>query len=216
VNRTINRDCQRRDVIVLGASAGGVAALRELLAKLPEQLDASVALVLHRSPVFESALASVLGWRAPLPVIEAVDEMPFARGCVYVAPRDQHLRIDGATLRLSRGPKEQHTRPAIDPLFRSAATSHGKRVVGVLLSGTGDDGVSGLIAITAAGGLSLVQDPSEAAYPQMPRSALINDRVEAALPVAEIADVLAQLARGKSVPVTGPAPERSGGLAGTV
>ena len=215
MTRTINRDRQRRDVIVLGASAGGVSALRDLFAKLPEDLDASIALVLHRSPVVESSLASVLAWRSPLPVIEAVDEMPFARGSIYVAPRDQHLRIDGATLRLSRGPKEQHTRPAIDPLFRSAAASHGKRVVGVLLSGTGDDGVSGLISMTAEGGLSLVQDLSEAAYPQMPRSALINDRVEAALPVAEIADVLGQLARGESVVVTGPTPERSGGLAGT-
>jgi two-component system chemotaxis response regulator CheB len=122
-----------------------------------------------------------------------------------VAPRDQHLSIDGPTLRLSRGPKEQHCRPAIDPLFRSAAASHGKRVVGILLSGTGDDGVSGLIAISAAGGVSLVQDPDEASYPQMPRSGIINDRVQAALPVADIAETVAALARGETVSTVSPA-----------
>jgi two-component system, chemotaxis family, protein-glutamate methylesterase/glutaminase len=135
-------------------------------------------------------------------VIEAVDAMPFQRGRIYVAPRDQHLAVDGATLRLSRGPKEHHTRPAIDPLFRSAATSNGKRVVSVLLSGTGNDGVSGLIAITAGGGLSLVQDPSEAAYPQMSRTAILKDRVQGAMAVADIADVLIQLARGDIVETT--------------
>ena len=206
MNGVINPQRERRDVIVMGASAGGVAALRELFAKLPGDLEAAIAVVLHRSPVVESALASVLGWRSTLPVVEAVDGMPFQRAAIHVAPRDQHLSIDGTTLRLSRGPKEQHTRPAIDPLFRSASVSHGPRVVGVLLSGTGDDGVSGLISITAAGGVSLVQDPLEAAYPHMPRSALINDRVQAALPVADIADVLAALSRGDSVSMTVPTP----------
>jgi two-component system, chemotaxis family, protein-glutamate methylesterase/glutaminase len=202
VNAAINPERERRDVIVMGASAGGISALRELFAKLPSDIEAAIALVLHRSPVVESALAPVLSWRSTLPVIEAVDAMPFQRGTIYLAPRDQHLYIEDKTLRLSRGPKEQHTRPAIDPLFKSAAASHGPRVVGVLLSGTGDDGVSGLISITAGGGINLVQDPLEAAYPQMPRSALINDRVQAALPVAEIADVLAVLSRGDSMPIT--------------
>ena len=204
MNRVINAERVRRDVIVIGASAGGVAALRELFGKLPSDLDAAVAVVLHRSPVVQSALASVLAWRSTLPVIEAADGMAFRRGSIHIAPRDQHLRIDGKTLRLSRGPKEQHTRPAIDPLFRSAAASEGERVVGVLLSGTGDDGVSGLICITAAGGITVVQDPDEAAYPQMPRSAIINDRVQAALAVADIADVLVQLARGEAVTTTAP------------
>jgi two-component system, chemotaxis family, protein-glutamate methylesterase/glutaminase len=204
VNRVINPERLRRDVFVMGASAGGVTVLRELFAKLPSDMDAAIAVVLHRSPVMESALPSVLGSRSSLPVQDAVDGMPLRHGWIHLAPRDQHLRIEGKTLRLSRGPKEQHTRPAIDPLFRSAAASNGTRVVGVLLSGTGDDGVSGLISITAAGGISLVQDPLEAAFPQMPRSALVNDRVQAALPIADIADLLAQLARGESVPMTVP------------
>ena len=206
MNRVINPERVRRDVILIGASAGGVTALRELFAKLANDLEAAIAIVLHRSPVVESALVPVLAWRSALPVMEAADGMPFQRGVIHVAPRDQHLRIDGTTLRLSRGPKEQHTRPAVDPLFRSGASAHGSRVVGVLLSGTGDDGVSGLISITAAGGISLVQDPQEATYPQMPRSALINDRVQAALPVADIADVLSQIARGESVVMTAPTP----------
>jgi two-component system chemotaxis response regulator CheB len=146
----------------------------------------------------------VLAWRSAIPVLEVIEARLLEPGYIYVAPRDQHLRIEGKTLQLSRGPKEQHTRPAIDPLFKSAAASLGSRVVGVLLSGTGDDGVSGLIAITAGGGITLVQDPVEAAYPQMPRSAIINDRVQAALPVSDLADVLTQLARGESVVMTAP------------
>jgi two-component system, chemotaxis family, protein-glutamate methylesterase/glutaminase len=206
VSRVINPERMRRDVIVMGASAGGVTVLRELFAKLPGDTDAAIAVVLHRSPVVEGALVSVLGWRSSLPVVDALEGMSLQRGVIHVAPRDQHLRIDGKTLRLSRGPKEQHTRPAIDPLFRSAAASDGARVVGVLLTGTGDDGVSGLISIRAAGGLSIVQDPLEAAFPQMPRSALVNDRVQAALPIAEIAEVLPQLARGESVALGVPTP----------
>jgi two-component system chemotaxis response regulator CheB len=200
----INPERVRRDVVVIGASAGGVSALRELFGKLPSDLDAAIAVVLHRSPVVESALAPVLAWRSAIPVLEVIEARLLEPGYIYVAPRDQHLRIEGKTLQLSRGPKEQHTRPAIDPLFKSAAASLGSRVVGVLLSGTGDDGVSGLIAITAGGGITLVQDPVEAAYPQMPRSAIINDRVQAALPVSDLADVLTQLARGESVVMTAP------------
>lgn len=205
MRRLVNAERVRRDVVVLGASAGGVIALRELLAALPADFEGAVALVLHRSPLVETNLAAVLGWRCPLPVVEAAAGAPLSPGWVYVAPRDQHLRVEGMTLRLSRGPKEQHTRPAVDPLFRSAAASHDKRVVGVLLSGTGDDGVSGLIAITAAGGLSLVQSPDEAEYAQMPRTALRKDRVQAALPVGEFGDVLAALARGEDVEVLAPA-----------
>jgi two-component system chemotaxis response regulator CheB len=204
MNTVVNSERTRRDVVVMGASAGGISALRELFGKLPSDLGAAIAVVLHRSPVAETSLAHVLAWRSALPVIEAVDATTFQRGTIYVAPRDRHLHVDGVTLRLSRGPKEQHTRPAIDPLFRSAAASSGKRVVGVLLSGTGDDGVSGLISVTAAGGVSLVQDPSEAAYPAMPRSAILRDRVQGALPVAELADVLIQLARGDVVEMTSP------------
>ena len=206
MNGVINPERTRRDVVVVGASAGGVTALRELFAKLAGDTEAAIAVVLHRSPVVESALAPILARRSALPVAEAVDAVPFRRGNIYVAPRDQHLRIEDTILRLSRGPKEQHTRPAIDALFKSAAASTGPRVVGVLLSGTGNDGVSGLISITAAGGITLAQDPLQAAYPQMPRSAIVNDRVQAVLPVAQIADVLSQLARGESVVLTARTP----------
>ena len=196
--QVLNAERTPRDVIVLGASAGGALPLRDLLAKLPADINAAIALVLHRSPVVESKLAGAgravrepggggRGW-------QRVAGRRRALGTARPAPAYRRL-----TLRLSRGPKEHHTRPAIDPLFKSAAASHGRRVVGVLLSGTGDDGVAGLISITAAHGLSLVQHPDEAMFPQMPRSAIANDRVEAALPVSEIADTLATLARGESV-----------------
>ena len=100
----INPERARREVVVIGASAGGVTALRELFAKFPSDMEAAVAVVLHRSPVAESALAPVLGWRAALPVVEAVDGMPLQRASIHLAPRDQHLRIDGETLRLSPAP----------------------------------------------------------------------------------------------------------------
>lgn len=197
----LNAERKRRDVVVLGASAGGVAALREVITTLPRDLGAAIALVLHRSRTAETNLARVLGWRGAIDVVEPADGEAVAPGRVYVAPRDQHLILEDDVLRLSRGPREHYTRPAIDPLFKSAAAAYGERVVGALLSGTGDDGVSGLIAISAAGGLTVVQDPKEAEYSQMPRSALLNDRVQVALALGEIADVLVALARGEAIEV---------------
>jgi two-component system, chemotaxis family, protein-glutamate methylesterase/glutaminase len=197
----LNDERVRRDVIVIGASAGGVEALMTLFAKLPADLAAAVAVVLHRSPVHETRLASVLGRHASLPVREAENGDALEPGVIAIAPRDQHLLVEDSRLRLSRGPREHHTRPAIDPLFVSAAQTCGPRVVGVMLSGTGDDGVRGLIAVSAAGGLSLVQDPAEARYAGMPRSALARDRVCAALPLEALATTLASLAAGDVVDV---------------
>jgi two-component system chemotaxis response regulator CheB len=121
------------------------------------------------------------------------------RGTIYLAPRDRHLLFEAGHLRLDGGPREHHTRPAVDPLFVSAAQAFGPRVVGVVLTGTGDDGVHGLIAIKAAGGLSLVQDPQEARHPTMPLNAITRDRVNAALPVGDLARVIAALVEGKAV-----------------
>jgi len=192
----INEPQIERDVVVLGASAGGVHALIELFEALPADLPAAVAVVLHRSPVHEGVLDRVLGRRSPLPVIEPELGDRFEPGHIYLAPRDLHLTVDGRRLWLTRGPKEHFTRPAIDTLFVSAAKAFGPRVVGVVLSGTGDDGARGLIAVTAAGGLSLVQNPREAQYPAMPRNAVAHDRVNAALTIREMAAALPQLARG--------------------
>ena len=117
---------------------------------------------------------------------------------MYLAPRDVHMLIERRHIRLVRGPKEHFTRPAADPLFRSAATAFGPRVVGVVLTGGGHDGASGLIAIKAAGGLSIAQDPSEARAESMPRSAIVEDDVDAVLPLAAIAERIAALVNGAS------------------
>ena len=197
-----------RDVIVLGASAGGFRPLMELFAGLTVDLPATVALVIHRSPLHEGKLSAVLGRRSLLPVIEPRDGQRLEQGTIYVAPRDRHLLIDGHRLRLTGGPKEHFTRPAVDPLFTSAAASVGARAVGVVLSGTGDDGVSGLIRIKAAGGLSLVQYPGEAAYATMPKNALMGDTVDAALRINELIEALPRLARGEPFTLQVSAPRR--------
>jgi two-component system, chemotaxis family, protein-glutamate methylesterase/glutaminase len=195
----INEVRLKRDVIVIGASAGGVQPLKDLLELLPPNLPATVAIVLHRSPYYETRLPSVLGRHALLSVLEPADRDPLLSGAVYVAPRDQHMIFDDGIVRLSRGAREHHTRPAIDPLFRSAAERYGPRVVGVLLSGMGSDGVSGLIAIKKAGGVSLVQHPSQAQFGTMPCTAIAEDDVDAMLTVDELASALTALAVGEAV-----------------
>jgi len=195
----INAGRIKRDVIVIGASAGGVQPLKDLLQLLPPNLAAVVAIVLHRSPYHDTSLPVVLGRHALLSVLEPADRDPVLSGAVYVAPRDQHMIFEDGCVRLSRGAREHHTRPAIDPLFRSAAERYGPRVVGVLLSGMGSDGVSGLIAIKKAGGVSLVQHPGEARFERMPCTAIAEDDVDAMLTVDELASVLAAVARGEAV-----------------
>jgi len=200
----INTERIKRDVIVVGASAGGVEPLKLLLGRLPPDLPATVAIVLHRSPYYETQLPSVLGRYALLSVLEPADRDPVLSGAVYVAPRDQHMIFENGCVRLSRAAREHHTRPAIDPLFRSAADRYGSRVVGVLLSGMGSDGVSGLIAIKKSGGISLVQHPGEAQFDTMPCAAIAEDDVDAMLTVDELGTALAALARGETV--EGPRP----------
>jgi two-component system chemotaxis response regulator CheB len=132
-------------------------------------------------------LAEVLGRRSALPVAEPQDGAVWEPGRIYVAPRDHHLVADtGGMLRLNRAAKQHHTRPAVDPLFVSVAEVYGPRAVGVILTGMGDDGVTGLIAINLAGGVTLVQSPAEAPHPSMPRNAIARDHVGAAMPVSEM------------------------------
>lgn len=188
-----------RDLVVIGASAGGFQAIRELLRGLPAGLPAAVAIVLHRKPFSESILAELLGRHSALPVSEPLDGDPLKCGHVYVAPRDHHMIVDDGRFLLNRGPKEHYTRPAVDPLFRSAARHYGRRVIGVVLSGFGDDGVSGLIAIKAAGGLSIVQHPLEAAHDSMPQNAICRDHVDAIVTMDEMAVLLPGLVRGESL-----------------
>src|SRR5215813_13390736 len=184
----------RRDVIVIGASAGGVEALRAVVSALTPDIPAAVCVVLHVPPGAPSALPAILGRAAPMPVRAAVDGEPLRPGRVYVAPADRHLLIIDHRIRLSRGASENGHRPAIDPLFRSAAYTFGPRTVGVVLSGTRDDGAGGLLAIAQRGGVAVVQDPEDALHPSMPRAALELVRTEHVLPAAKIGALLSEFA----------------------
>ncbi|HET7607103.1 MAG TPA: chemotaxis protein CheB [Gammaproteobacteria bacterium] len=187
-----------KDVIVVGASAGGIRALKGVLAGLPRELPASVLAVVHIPRHGTSVLPLILDAAGPLPAKAAEDGEALARGTVYVAPPDRHLLVEGGRLRLTRGPRENRVRPCVDALFRSAAVDLGPRVVGVVLSGTLDDGTAGLWAIKDRGGVAVVQQPDEAEYPDMPASALANVEVDHVLRVAEMGPKLAALALEKS------------------
>ncbi len=182
------------DIIVIGASAGGVEAVAELVERLPADLPAAVFVVVHFPSYARSVLPRILGRRGRLPARHAEDGEEIVPGTVYVAPPDLHLLVKRGRVRLVRGPRENTARPAVDPLFRTAAAAYGRRVVGVVLTGNLDDGTSGLFAVKARGGVAVVQDPEEAMYPGMPSSALASVEVDHVLPVAEIASVLERLA----------------------
>jgi two-component system, chemotaxis family, protein-glutamate methylesterase/glutaminase len=183
------------DLIVIGASAGGLKALQDLFGALPEHLPAAILVVVHMGAGTISERASILGRSTAMPVADAVDGEALEVGRVYIAIADHQLTIErGGVVRVKAGPKENTYRPCVDALFRSAAQVYGKRVVGVVLSGMLADGTAGLVAITAAGGVTIVQDPDEAGYRSMPESAIDGDHVQYCLPVSEIATLLQQLA----------------------
>jgi two-component system, chemotaxis family, protein-glutamate methylesterase/glutaminase len=179
------------DVVVVGASAGGLPALQQLVAALPAGYGGAVFIAVHMSPQTRSELATILARSGPLPVLPAADGLPVVPGYVRVAPADHHLLLEPGVMRVVRGPRENRHRPAIDPLFRSAAWAYGPRAVGVVLSGNLDDGTAGLWAIKSCGGTTVVQDPGEAQVPDMPANALKHNRVDHRLVLADIAALLA-------------------------
>jgi two-component system chemotaxis response regulator CheB len=187
-----------RHVVVIGASAGGVTALLQIAESLPASFAAPICIVQHigSNP---SLLPELLRFRGPNAAVHAQDGQRLAPGTLHVAPPDQHLMIEGDTVRLTRGPKENHARPAIDPLFRSAAVGFGPRVIGVVLTGQMDDGTAGLKAVKDCGGIAIVQDPASAVEPEMPRNALANVEVDHCVPLEEIAGLLTRLV-GEPVP----------------
>jgi two-component system, chemotaxis family, protein-glutamate methylesterase/glutaminase len=185
----------RREAVAIGASAGGVEALRQLVSALPPDFSAAVLVVLHLPTSAFSALPSILDRAGPLPAMSAEDYMALKPGTVVVAPPDRHLTVRDGHAVLGRGPKENGHRPAIDPLFRSLARWFGPQAIGVVLSGTLDDGASGLATIKERGGAAVVQDPATAMYGGMPSAALqaVPDALVA--PARDIARAVVELCR---------------------
>lgn len=178
--------------IVVGASSGGVSALLDLVAALPSRLDAIVGVVLHVGTQ-RSILPELLTAKGGMPAMHPRDGQTLQPGTIYVAPPDHHMLFTDAAVKLSRGPRENHARPAVDPLFRSTAISWRERAIGVVLTGELDDGTAGLAAIKECGGTTIVQDPSTAVQRSMPASAIANVTVDHCLPLDRIARTLEQL-----------------------
>lgn len=183
-----------RDIVVVGGSAGAIEAVVGLVRGLPADFPGSVFVVVHFPGSVTSTLPRIITRAGPLLARHARDGEPVAPGTIYVAPPDLHLTLQDGQIQLSRGPKENGSRPAIDPLFRTAARSYGSRVVGVVLSGNLNDGTAGLIAIKQRGGLAMVQSLETALYPSMPRSAMEHLAVDYVLAPDEMAGHLTELA----------------------
>ncbi len=178
-------------LVAIGASAGGVEALKVVVGGLPGDLPAAVAVVLHLPARAESRLPRILSRAGPLPAAQARDGEPLQAGRIYVAPPDCHLLVRDGSCVVARGPHENGVRPAVDVLFRSAAAAFGRRAVAVVLSGARDDGAAGAAAVGRLGGRVIVQDPDEALFPGMPESTLALDHPDAVLPLGEIPGAIA-------------------------
>lgn len=202
---TPREDPLRRDLVVIGASAGGVETLTEIVAGLPADLAATVCIVVHIAPSSPSALAGILQRSGRLTCRQAADGDPLVRGEILVAPPDHHLVIEDDHAHLTVGPRENGHRPAVDALFRSAAEARDGRVVGVVLSGNRDDGAAGLATIKAHGGAAIVQDPADALYSGMPMNAIANVAVDMVVPATGIAGAITQM-----VDTVDPPPEEPG------
>jgi two-component system chemotaxis response regulator CheB len=183
----------KRDIVVVGASAGGVAVLRRLVSQLPADFQGSLFIVLHLAPDHPTRLPEILQSVTSLPVGFAPDGKKFYAGRIYVAQPNYHIVLEKGGARLTQGPKENRFRPAIDVLFRSAAMAYGARVTGVVLTGAMDDGSSGLHAIKSRGGLAVVQDPAEAEFPSMPLNAVKTAKVDHVVSIAEMGELLVRI-----------------------
>src|SRR5919199_5159478 len=168
-------------------------ALKKLVAQLPSNFPGSLFIVWHVAPAYPSVLPQILARVSPLPVAHAIDNEAIELGRIYIAPPDHHLLVESGHVRVTRGPKENRFRPSIDVLFRSAARSYGKQVIGVVLTGLLDDGASGLYGVKEQGGLAVVQDPFDALHASMPMQAMKAVAVDHCVPIAEIGALLVHL-----------------------
>jgi two-component system chemotaxis response regulator CheB len=188
-----NNSVQR--IIVIGASSGGFEALKKIIRGLPADFETPVFIVWHMGPEVFGVLPQVFNRENKILAAHAYDKEPIKPNRIYVAPPDHHMLIEDGMVRVTRGPKENRFRPAVDPLFRSAAFSHGNFVTGVILSGSLDDGTAGLWTVKHYGGVAIVQDPADAEVPSMPESAIREVKVDYCLPVSDIAQVLVRLSK---------------------
>jgi len=194
-----------RDLIAIGSSAGGTEALQALAEHLPPDLPAAVVVAQHASISSPGMLPSILARAGPLPASLAVHDEVISDGHIYVAPPDHHLTVKYGRLRVSRGPRESKWRPCVDTLFRSVAVEYSNRAIGVVLSGLMYDGTAGLRFIKRCGGLTVVQEPQDSIYSEMPRSALAGVEVDYCLSAAQIGFLLNELA-GTAAPEAPPVP----------
>jgi two-component system chemotaxis response regulator CheB len=192
------------DVIAIGASAGGVEVLVNMVGELPASLPASVFVALHSAPGYEHVLPELLNRRGSLPAAYPLHGEKIVLGRVYVAPPDNHLYVRPGSMEIVRGPKENGHRPSVDALFRTASSAYGARVVGVVLSGYQDCGTAGMMSIKARGGLCVVQDPITAPVAEMPRSVLDRVPVDHVVPPKELPRLLARLAETPAGTATEP------------
>ncbi len=191
-----------RDIIVVGASAGGYDALRQLAASFPPDLQAAVFITVHQMQRVQGILPDLLNRAGPLPAAHPWEETPIEMGRIYVAPPDYHLIFKPGTIHLGHGPKENLQRPCINTMFRSAAAAYRERVAGVVLTGLLDDGAAGLWEIQQRGGATIVQDPEEAAFPSMPEAAIRGLNVQYIVRLAEMGPLLVRLTMGDRTPPT--------------
>lgn len=189
-----------KNIVVVGASAGGVEALQRLCAALPADFPAAMFVTQHLSASARSMLPLLLNRAGPLTASSPKDGDAIEPGHIYVAAPDLHMLLRPGKVLMRRGPNENRTRPAVNALFRSAAIAYGGRVIGVVLTGLLDDGTDGLIAIKAAGGMSVVQDPADAEWPSMPQNALKRDHVDRKVPLSGLAELLVELVREEANP----------------